>query len=128
MDQIVRYYSTKLMTHRWPMVVFFNMIDISAMNDIIRWMKLQASLQCRKSVRRDLLITLAKTLEEITAYQNPPVQGPVSSHLYLAPENTNKRRRFYLYPSKNRKSKIHCDDCQSICCEHGVNICHQCRK
>ena len=40
MDQMVRYYSTKRMTHRWPMVVFFNMIDISAMNALIIWIKL----------------------------------------------------------------------------------------
>ena len=91
MDQMVRYYSTKPMTRRWPMVVISNIIDISAMNAIIIWMKLQASLQCKKVVRRDLLITLAKSLAGVTANQNPPAQILVSSHLWPAPQNTNKR-------------------------------------
>ena len=130
MDQMVRYYSTKRMTRRWPMVVFFNMIDISAMNAIIIWIKLQTSLQCKKGVRRALLITLAKSLAGVTANNNPPLQKPVSSNSSLASENTNKRKRCYLCPSKkDRKSKIYCDDCQqSICGEHSVNICLQCKK
>ena len=130
MDQMVRYYSTKRMTRRWPMVVFFNMIDISAMNAIIIWIKLQTSLQCKKGVRRALLITLAKSLAGVTANNNPPLQKPVSSNSSVASENTNKRKRCYLCPSKkDRKSKIYCEDCQqSICGEHSVNICLQCKK
>ena len=44
LDQMARGYSTKRMTRRWLMVVFFNIIDISAINTHIIWLKLHASV------------------------------------------------------------------------------------
>ena len=40
MDQLVRSYSTKQMTHRWPMAIFYNMIDVSAPNALIVYLPL----------------------------------------------------------------------------------------
>ena len=62
LDQMVRCYSKKRMTRRWPMVVFFNMIDISALNAIIVWIKLRPSFRNKTKIRRSLLIELAKSL------------------------------------------------------------------
>ena len=35
MDQMNLCYSTKKMTRRWPIVIFFNMLVVSALNAII---------------------------------------------------------------------------------------------
>ena len=35
MDQMVRWFTTKRKTRRWPMVIFYNMLDISALNAFI---------------------------------------------------------------------------------------------
>ena len=40
MDQMVRWFTTKRKTQRWPMVIFYNMLDISALNAFIAWMSL----------------------------------------------------------------------------------------
>ena len=99
------------------------------MSQLYGW-KLQTYLQCKKCVRRALLIASEKPLARITAIYNSHAQGPVSFHSCLASENTNMRKRCYLWSSeKDRKSNISCKDCQqSICGEHSVNLCHKCRK
>ena len=50
MDQMTQCYSTNLMTRRWTMVVFFNMLEASALNAITTriWLKLQNSFQLKK--------------------------------------------------------------------------------
>ena len=40
MDQLVRSYSTKRMTRRWPMAIFYNMVDVSALNALIVYLSL----------------------------------------------------------------------------------------
>ena len=40
MDQLVRSYSTKLMTRRWPIAIFYNMVDVIALNALIVYFSL----------------------------------------------------------------------------------------
>lgn len=49
-DQMLRLYTTKRMTRRWPMVVFYNMIDISALNSFIIWIMLNPEWQVHFSL------------------------------------------------------------------------------
>ena len=64
MDQMVRCYSIKQMTPTWPMVVFFNRMDISAMIAIIIWMKLRTYLEAQKAVRLVSLLHYQNHLQE----------------------------------------------------------------
>ena len=59
---MVRNHSTKRMNRRWSVVYFYSMIDISAMNIINIWMKLQISLQCKKFFRCALLYDISKII------------------------------------------------------------------
>ena len=102
-----RYNSAKLMTCRWTMVVYFNMIDISTMNALNVWVKLQTYLQCRKGVRYALLMTLAKSNAGFITNYNPRDQRPVSPLSCLASENTNMRRRCYCSLRK-RTGNVRC--------------------
>ena len=78
MDQMTQCYTTKRMTRRWPMVIFFNMLDVSALNAIIIWLKLQNSFQPKKMVRRTLLIKLAKSLAGISSEKSLSTSETVS--------------------------------------------------
>lgn len=63
MDKMLRCYSVKRMTRRWPMIIFYNMIDVSAMNAFIVWTSIHFPSSIRKSTeRRKFLITLGKEL------------------------------------------------------------------
>ena len=40
LDRMVRTYICKKITRRWPVALFYNMIDVSAVNDFIVWLEL----------------------------------------------------------------------------------------
>ena len=62
-DQMLRMYSTKRMTRRWPMAIFYNMIDISALNAFIVYISLNPDwLSDKKHKLRSFLSQLGKEL------------------------------------------------------------------
>ena len=65
LNRMVRWFTSKRKTRRWPMVIFYNMLDISALNAFIMWMSLNKENHAGKRgnrLRRSLLICLAKKL------------------------------------------------------------------
>ena len=72
------------------MVIFFNMLDVSALNAIIIWLKLQNSFQSKKMVRRTLLIKLTKSLAGISSEENLSTSGAV---LYSTSLDAKKRKK-----------------------------------
>ena len=94
------------------MVVFYNTIDISALNAIFITMKVQIYLQCQKGVRRALLITLAKSPAGKTANYEPSDQ-----RLYN-PIYTNKRRISCICDFEKKKTQEIYDLLQRLSTEH----------
>ena len=60
MDQMTRTYSCKRKTRRWPLVVFYNMLDISAINAYVFWKALNPNWNSNKSHKRRLSPPLRK--------------------------------------------------------------------
>ena len=62
LDRMVRTYTSKRMTRRWPVALFYNMLDVSAVNAYVVWQQLQGenSSGFSKKKRRKFLIQLAK--------------------------------------------------------------------
>lgn len=56
LDQMVGTYSTKRKTRRWPLVLFFNIMDVSAVNAFIIWSHLNPEWNSNKSHRRRLFL------------------------------------------------------------------------
>ena len=78
LDRMVRSYSTKCMTQRWPLILFYNMIDVSAFNVFIVWQEINhgnGNVFIRQ--RRKFLINLGKELCGITKKSQPVV--PISA-------------------------------------------------
>ena len=68
-DQMVRTYTVKRMTRRWPLVIFYNMVDVSALNAFIIWMSLHPTDFVHKATRRrQFIMALGK---ELCAMQSP---------------------------------------------------------
>jgi len=44
-DPMLRVYTTKMMTRRWPTTIFYNMLDISASNALLVWMAVNPEWQ-----------------------------------------------------------------------------------
>lgn len=114
MDQMLRCYSVKRMTRRWPMVIFYNMIDVSALNGYIIWVSLHPTDFTRKAnKRRQYLIRLGKELAGIQTVVN------VEEHTSDAEEPPKKKRRCFMCDSKDRKTRTVCKKCKkNVCTEH----------
>jgi len=75
LDRMVRSYSTKRMTRRWPLVLFYNTNDVSAINAFIIWQGIihENGNTCMRQ-RRNFLICLGKELCGITDEAQPVAQ------------------------------------------------------
>ena len=64
LDRMVRTYTCKRMTRRWSVVLFHNMIDVSAVNAYVVWQQLygENNRNLSKKRRRKFLIHLGKEL------------------------------------------------------------------
>ena len=64
LDRIVRRYTSKRMTRRWPVALFYNMIDVSAVNAFVTGQQLQGENSSKVSNKkmRNFLIQLEKEL------------------------------------------------------------------
>ena len=83
MDEMTQCYSTKRMTYRRPMVIFFNMLDVSSLNAIIIWLKLQNSFQPKKMVRYTLLINWQNPLLAYNQKRTHPLREQFHIQLHL---------------------------------------------
>ena len=106
------------------MLIFYNVLDISALNAFIVWMSLNKENYTAKRgnrLRRSLLISLTKELAGLQ--DEDAIQIPASS-----PVNTRKQKRCCICPPKaNRKTKTLYETCNSfICRNHSVVICRKC--
>ena len=61
--QVTSAYSCKSMTAHWPLVIFFNQIDVSAYNAFVLWMMINPNWNRKKcQKRRMFLLELAREL------------------------------------------------------------------
>ncbi|CAI9716803.1 Hypothetical predicted protein [Octopus vulgaris] len=86
LDKMVRTYTCKRMTRRWPMVIFYNMTDISTVNVFI--VAKQIHLQSFKDKRSENLIQLGKELAGVNAKQEQDKQSSSSANI----SQPNKKR------------------------------------
>ncbi|ROL54037.1 Dual specificity protein phosphatase 26 [Anabarilius grahami] len=54
--EVVATYTCQRVTRRWPMVIFFNMLDVSAYNSFVLWMEINPTWQKTKPYRRRLFL------------------------------------------------------------------------
>ena len=72
LDGMVRSYSTKRMTRRWPLVLLYNRINVSAINAFIIWQGIDhenGNICFRK--KRKFLISLGKELCRVIEEAHP---------------------------------------------------------
>ena len=110
LDQMARYHTSKTGTRRWPMAVFFNLLDLAAINALIIF-----KLTTGENIsRRKFLLDLIKELcdshpSDLDAGDmSPELQSPSDSLL-------RSRRQCQLQTCKNKSSCI-CMQCKKVCC------------
>lgn len=146
LDQLVSTYTSKRKTNRWPMIIFYNMLDISAYNAFVLWTSINPDWNKNKLTKRRLFLeelgkslvaplitsrrSMPKTeeaLKMVKKYQGiSQSQTPSSSVSSVA---VVKRARCKFCSSKNdNKTNIVCGKCSKhICKEHATYYCPNCR-
>lgn len=151
MDQCVNNYSVRRISKRWPMLVFFNLIDIAAINALTLWICQNPNWQNRKKhIRRLFLEELAKSLAR-PQHERRCQQIGLSFKVKLAlqslgfelkletPKNQEhmnnpikRKRRCFICPSNlDRKIQQVCDICnKNVCKSHSISyksvVCELC--
>ena len=147
LDMCVHTYTCARQTRRWPMRVFFNVIDIAAWNSYVCWISCNPNWNSgkRNSRRRRFLIELATALikPNMTKRWNQDIQSTVRNRIRACglintdlPTNTNApsnpqgpssdRGRCHLCEVR-KVSRTRCSSCnQFVCPQHLRNICDKC--
>ena len=152
-DQCIGNYTVRRINRRWPMYVFFNMIDIAAINSMTIWLCHNSDWNNgRTNTRRVFLsqLSIALTDERNQRHSQqsrlkPKVKLALLSLGYkLRSENVENskvhvhlnpsKKRCYLCPSKpGRKVRQFCYDCgNNVCLSHSTRIttvtCQRCQE
>nr|XP_018914905.1 PREDICTED: uncharacterized protein LOC109042551 [Bemisia tabaci] len=148
MDQMVRTYSTKRQTRRWPLAFFLNMLDVGRVNAFrifetqhpaLQWHRLK---NCRGIYLRNLVDQLIRPQLEV---RNACVLLRRETRIVLellgyetgaanenrdvgdAPQIKKRKRCHICVASKDRKCNNKCHPCDSfVCGQHSKLVCNRC--
>ena len=129
LDQVVRCYSSKRKSNRWPFSMFCNILDIASYNAYILYVLMNPDFANRSSHRRRLfLMELALSLLQL-----PPSDDEVSLEPSAATASsrvgpTRIKGRCQLCPRGNdRKVRQKCIRCEKFACnDHARPVCTDC--
>ena len=119
-DQMARLYSVKAGTRRWPVAVFYNILDLAGINAFVLYKKRTGD----KVSRRDFLLKLATELREDyiseKSSRNASVSGPPSLSTTSTKTKAEKRKQCQIAAncSQNKTSKL--------CCKCNKPVCGKC--
>ena len=134
LDKLLRTYSTQRKTRRWPMVLFYNFIDISAYNGFVIYKFNHPGFANNQPQQRRLFLEqLGKNLvSDAIARRKPP--SPVLIPNPEEQEETNmprKRARCGVCPGpwdKKPKTVDVCHKCSIHACKrHNTIVCIRCK-
>jgi hypothetical protein len=141
MDKLVGTFSCRRKIDRWPMTVFFNMIDVAGVGALVIWLYNNPGVNSARS-RRNFLMSLGESLaaEHIhMRLQNPRAIQKHARHAlatlgYLKASTdqpnteTHTKQRCELCPrNSDRKVRQQCSKCgRKVCNEHACLSCDDC--
>ena len=147
-DQMCALYTTARKTNRWPMRIFYGIVDSSALNVFIIFTHNKPGFRRnRQDKRQKFLKELSKSLivpqakRRLATPQTPQAVKQIIYSCGVLPEArpsvhnitqycTSERKRCFLCPrSKDKKYRFACNKCHNtICEEHSKMICNQCQE
>lgn len=144
LDKLVATYTCKRATARWPMVIFHNMLDVSAYNSFVIWREINPEWNENKLYKRRLYLEqLGKDLIQAHIIRRTSLpRGSTALQVVRSFQNTseeaeppttekkNKRGRCNVCPRKNDvKTNMNCYLCQKYLCKQHVDfVCSTCKN
>ncbi|XP_065683325.1 piggyBac transposable element-derived protein 4-like [Hydra vulgaris] len=140
LNQVVRCYSSRRKSNRWPFTMFCNILDIAAYNALILFLSIHPNYKNGVSHRRrEFLKELSKSLiKKFDANDNLPQivasnnlgQVIVQNNLLNQgqPNQEQHIKKCYMCPRvQDRKTRLQCASCShSVCKAHSKIVCNSC--
>lgn len=141
-DQMCGSYSVKRITKRWPLVIFFSIMDMAGINALILYHSNANNLKLKRRVfLKNLSMSLMKPfLVERARITSLPLDIKASLAKYKSteevaneaePDLKRKGRCVTCGRSKNKNTTIRCDTCKEFVCKaHSVvkTSCPKCSR
>ena len=110
LDQMARYHTCKSATRRWPVAVFFNIIDCACINAYI----IYSEVTGQNLTRREFLLQLIKEMVGYCSAKSdlPPLPTMMAE---TSSQTSRKRKQCQLQLCRN-KSSVSCHKCLKSCC------------
>lgn len=145
MDKAVMCYTTKRKTNRWPLIVFYNIIDISSYNAYVLFSKVTNSwgskdFRKRRYFLENLGMALVKPhIERRRCFPRTKAARDIVENIKSATKvvqeeaststQSKKRGRCYMCKKTDNKCANLCCKCGKYCCKkHLEQVCKQCYK
>ncbi|XP_058627857.1 uncharacterized protein LOC131538063 [Onychostoma macrolepis] len=150
LDKMAAAYTCKRKIHHWPMAIFANILDVSALNAFVLWSQINPSWNRGKQFKRRLFLEdlgRALVLPLMLRRKNIP-RTPVSLSLLIQSRSTSaadlpgpfaapgpsarrgpypmRKRCRYCFLKENKTSSV-CAKCNAFTCKaHSIIICKMC--
>ena len=119
LDQMGRYHTSKSSTKRWPVAVFFNILDCACINAYIIYCLTTKLKLSRRQFMLELIKELCKSKDGVGSI--PP--SPAVDHIVrIALPGTNglahqaRKRKECQFVACRNKSSSFCQNCGKVCC------------
>jgi len=125
LDAMCKLMSTKAGCRRWPLAIFFNLLDIAAVNSWILFQKVTGS----KMARREFIHQLSMELTDTAAASSADVQQTSADLPVTGPGDLEKRvnRQVKTACKRNRTVTV-CELCRrAVCGKCMAKICSSCK-
>lgn len=143
LDHLVRIYSCKRKTNRWPLTLFFNMLDCAGVAAYNIWLQKFPDWNRGKHNKRRLFLKelgralvqqhIERRLENPRALQRgvraalSAIGIEIQPAQVAGPNRQERKRCAFCTRERDRKTPIVCVNCQMHCCpEHQIVICPAC--
>lgn len=130
LDQMSRKYSTKSASRRWPVQVFFNILDFAAIN---AWVVYKEATRINIQ-RRDFILNLADELRtNYVSSKTSPLSDFAPCTDYASNISNKKRKQCQINRCRNKTISI-CSECKKSVCGSCTNkviklsVCTDCKK
>ena len=119
LDQMARYHTSKSSTKRWPVAVFFNILDCACINAYIIYCLTTKLKLSRRQFILELIKELCKPKDGVGSI--PP--SPAVDHIVsVALTGTSglahqaRKRKECQFVARRNKSSSFCQNCGKVCC------------
>jgi hypothetical protein len=113
-DQMARKYSTKSKSHRWPLQVFFNILDLAGINAWILYKETTGENISRQDFLLQLAVELAADYREAREKQIIITNTEITS--INSTTDSNKRKTCQIRYCKDNKTTKICSKCEKYVC------------